>query len=410
MKKHFLTAIFLFLLFSAVNAQKFEKLAVTPPMGWNTWNKFHCDINEQLIRSSADALVSSGLRDAGYTYIVLDDCWHGERDSVGFIHENPVAFPSGMKALADYVHSKGLKLGIYSDAGNTTCAHRPGSRGHEYQDALTYASWGIDYLKYDWCDTENINAVAAYTTMRDAIYRSGRPMVFSMCEWGSNKPWEWAKDIGHLWRTTGDIHPCFSCKHDNGGWFSLGVLQILDSQNGLRKYAGPGHWNDPDMMEVGNGMSLSEDRAHFTMWCMLAAPLMAGNDIANMTKETRDILTNGEAIAIDQDVLGVQGYRYSTRDSIETWYKPLDNRDWAVSFLNRSSTQRKISFDWQKNEWLDDEVSKRATAFDRINYKVRDLWQRKDLMRTKKVPLTTKDVFQVTLQPHDAVLLRLIKE
>lgn len=408
MKKIFVLSLMCFFL-SFAHAQKFDNLAITPPMGWNTWNKFHCDINEQLIRESADAMVTSGLRDAGYTYIVIDDCWHGERDELGFIRPNPKTFPSGMKALADYVHSKGLKLGIYSDAGNTTCGHRPGSRGHEYQDAYTYASWGIDYLKYDWCDTEGLNAIGAYTTMRDAIYSAGRPMIFSMCEWGTAKPWEWAKDVGHMWRTTGDIHHCFDCKHDNGGWFSLGVLQILDLQDGLRKYAGPGHWNDPDMMEVGNGMTEGEDRAHFTMWCMLAAPLMAGNDIANMSEQTRNILTNKEAIAIDQDRLGVQGYRFSTKDSIETWYKPLENGDWAVAFLNRSKTSHKIDQAWITNEWTD-EFSGKSTAFSGTNYIVRDVWQKKNLMLTKKNALTTKQKFQATLPGHDAIMLRLVKQ
>ncbi len=275
MNKKSLLLLFTALVYWQSHAQKFEGLAKTPPMGWNTWNKFACNVDENLIRSSADAMVSSGLRDAGYRYIVIDDCWHGKRDSLGFIHPDPTRFPSGIKALADYVHSKGLKMGIYSDAGNKTCGGHPGSRGHEYQDAIMYASWGIDYLKYDWCETEGLKAEGAYTTMRDALHAAGRPIVFSMCEWGTAKPWTWAKDIGHLWRTTGDIYHCFDCEENHGTWSSWGMLQILDMQEGLRKYAGPDHWNDPDMMEVGNGMTLSEDRAHFSMWCMLAAPLMA---------------------------------------------------------------------------------------------------------------------------------------
>lgn len=391
-----------FLLGSNLLAQKFANLATTPPMGWNTWNKFACNINEELIRASADAMVSSGLKDAGYTYIVIDDCWHGKRDSLGFIHPNPETFPSGMKALADYVHSKGLKLGIYSDAGNTTCGHRPGSRGHEYQDAISYASWGIDYLKYDWCDTDGLNAPAAYTTMRDALFAAGRPIVFSLCEWGNNKPWEWAKDVGHLWRTTGDIYHCFDCRKDNGGWFSLGVLQILDLQDGLRKYAGPDHWNDPDMMEVGNGMTPGEDRAHFTMWCMLAAPLMAGNDIAGMSSETASILLNREAIAIDQDPLGVQGFRYAVRDSVETWFKPLHNGDWAVAFLNRGKLPVTVSFDWAKNE-VKDELSGKDAQFARGVYRIRDLWQKKDMGTTRKL-------FKKELPGHEVIMLRLIKQ
>ena len=248
-----------------VKAQKFEGLADTPPMGWNSWNKFACDINEAIIRGIADAMVETGLRDAGYIYLNLDDCWHGERDSLGFIQADPVKFPSGIRALADYVHSKGLKLGIYSDAGRKTCGGRPGSFGHEYQDALQYAKWGIDYLKYDWCESEDINPVGAYNLMRDALRAAGRPVYFSMCEWGHSKPWEWASETGHSWRTTGDIYNCFDCVDEHPGWKAFGVLQILDMQNGLRKYAGPGHWNDPDMLEVGNGQTVSEDRAHFSM-------------------------------------------------------------------------------------------------------------------------------------------------
>lgn len=374
---------------------------MTPPMGWNTWNKFSCNIDEKLIREAADQMVSSGLKDLGYNYIIIDDCWHGERDSLGFIHPDEKKFPSGIKALADYVHAKGLKFGIYSDAGSKTCGGRPGSRGHEYQDALTYASWGVDYLKYDWCSTEGLKEQGAYMTMRDALRAAGRPVVFGMCEWGNSKPWEWAKDVGHLWRTTGDIWHCFDCKKDHGGWFSWGVLQILDMQDGLRKYAGPDHWNDPDMMEVGNGMTAGEDRAHFSMWCMLAAPLIAGNDLANMTAETRGILTNQEAIAVDQDALGVQGFKYASKDSVETWFKPLQNGDWAVCFLNRSKRVAKISFNWA-NEPVRDDVFGHDTNFSNQVYTVRNLWTKKDVGTTKKI-------FQSELPAHDVVMLRLIK-
>src|SRR5690606_7123631 len=203
-------------------AQKHPDLAKTPPMGWNSWNTFACNVNEKMIRDMADAMVKSGMKDAGYEYINIDDCWHGQRDAQGNIQVDKQKFPSGMKALADYVHSKGLKIGIYSDAGNTTCAGYPGSRGYEYQDALTYAEWGIDYLKYDWCDTENINPIGAYSTMRDALAKTGRPILFSICEWGDNKPWEWAGDVGHAWRTTGDIYPCWDCELNWGSWSSWG--------------------------------------------------------------------------------------------------------------------------------------------------------------------------------------------
>jgi alpha-galactosidase len=235
----------------SVHAQKFENLALTPPMGWNSWNHFACEINEKIIRETADAMVSSGMKDAGYLYINIDDCWHGERDSLGFIHPDSSRFPSGMKALSDYIHSKGLKFGIYSDAGWKTCGGKPGSRGYEYQDALQYAKWGVDYLKYDWCNTDGLNTEGAYLTMRDALHSAGRPVVFSLCEWGNSKPWLWGKNIGHLWRTTGDITNCFDCVVDHGTWKSWGIMYILDMQEGLRTYAGPGRWNDPDMMEVG---------------------------------------------------------------------------------------------------------------------------------------------------------------
>jgi alpha-galactosidase len=382
-------------------AQKFEDLAQTPPMGWNSWNHFGCDVSEELIRETADAMVASGMKDAGYVYVNIDDCWHGERDADGFIQPDAERFPSGMKALADYVHSKGLMLGIYSDAGWKTCAGRPGSRGHEYQDALTYARWGIDYLKYDWCNTEALNAEGAYLTMRDALYAAGRPMVFSLCEWGTNQPWEWAKEIGHLWRTTGDIAVCFDCEKDHGSWSSWGVLRILDMQEGLRVHAGPGHWNDPDMMEVGNGMSVSEDRAHFSMWAMLAAPMLAGNDLRTMSEETRRILTNAEVIAIDQDPLGIQGFKYADDGDLEIWFKPLENEDWAMCVLNRGSTPRQVDFSWQE-EKVEDDFANRKTLFGYRVYRVRDLWTGGDLG-------TTRTPLDVTVPGHDVLMVRLIR-
>ena len=385
----------------SAHGQKFDQLALTPPMGWNSWNKFACDVNEDLIRQTADAMVSSGMKDAGYQYINIDDCWHGERDPQGFIQPDPKRFPSGIKALADYVHSKGLKLGIYSDAGWKTCGGKPGSRGREYQDAQTYAQWGVDYLKYDWCDAEALNAEGAYLTMRNALFAAGRPMVFSICEWGNQKPWLWGAKIGHLWRTTGDIYPCFDCAQDHGTWKSSGILQILDMQKGLREYAGPGHWNDPDMMEVGNGMSVNEDRAHFSMWCMLAAPLIAGNDLRSMSKETREILTNKDAIAVDQDALGIQGWQYSTDGVLEIWFKPLAGDAWAMCVLNRTPRAQKVVFDW-KTKTVADGFSKRETRFDTTTYSVRDLWTKKDLG-------TTKQVLDAEVPSHDVLMLRLNK-
>lgn len=397
MKK--LTVLIVLLLSTSLFAQKFTGLALTPPMGWNSWNKFACDVDEKMIREIADAMVSSGMKAAGYQYIVIDDCWHGERDKLGFIQPDPERFPSGMKALADYIHSKGLKFGVYSDAGWKTCAGRPGSRGYEFQDAMKYAEWGVDYLKYDWCNTEGLNARGAYLTMRNALYAAGRPIVFSLCEWGSNKPWEWAKDIGHLWRTTGDITASFDRDVDHGTWKSLGVMTILDLQEGLRVHAGPDHWNDPDMMEVGNGMSVSQDRAHFSMWCMLAAPLIAGNDLRNMSPETIAILTNNEAIAVNQDSLGIQGFKYSAKDSLETWFKPLSKGEWAVCFLNRSASPQAISFPWKEHP-ISDTFANREIDFNQTTFRIRDLWAKKDIGTTKKP-------FAGQVASHDVILLRL---
>lgn len=387
------------LLLLPVQAQKFQGLAETPPMGWNSWNKFACNVNEQMLREEADAMVSSGMKDAGYRYIVIDDCWQVSRDSLGFIVADPQRFPSGIKALADYIHSKGLKFGIYSCAGDKTCAGRPAGRGHEYQDALMYAKWGVDYLKYDWCNTDKLNAEAAYTTMRDALYSAGRPIVFSLCEWGNNKPWLWGSGVGHLWRTTGDIYNCFDCRKNNGSWFANGVLQILDMQAGLRQYAGPDHWNDPDMLEVGNGMTVNEDRAHFTLWCMLAAPLISGNDLRDMSTDTKAILTNKEAIAINQDSLGIEGFKQASKDSVETWLKPLAKGQWAVCLLNRGVTPKEFVLDW-KTFFVTDSLSGRIVDPSKMQYKIRDIWQHKELGETRK-PLKT------TIPAHDVLCLKL---
>lgn len=401
MKIILLIGIFLFCINFAA-AQKFENLALTPPMGWNSWNNFGCQVDEKLIRETADSIVSSGMKDAGYQYVVIDDCWHGERDSQGFIQPNPEHFPSGMKALGDYIHSKGLKFGIYSDVGAKTCGGKPGSRGHEYQDAQTYANWGVDYLKYDWCNSEGLNPTGAYTTMRDALYKTGRPIIFSICEWGDNKPWEWAKPIGHLWRTTGDITDCWDCEENHGSWSSWGIMRILDKQKGLRIHAKPEHWNDPDMLEVGNpGLTFTESRAHFSLWAMLAAPLIAGNDVRNMSMETRKVLTNREVIAVNQDALGIQGFPAITEDGLEVWMKPLSNDAWAVCFLNRSNNAKTINFDWKKHLIKDDSFQKQLDAKKTI-YKIRDLWAQKDSG-------TTDTALKTSVSSHDVLMFRLTR-
>jgi len=341
-------------------------LARTPPMGWNSWNKFACNVSEDLIKQAADAMVSSGMRDAGYRYVVIDDCWQVDRDASGNIIADAQHFPSGIKALADYVHAKGLKFGIYSDAGTGTCQNRPGGRGYEFQDARQYAAWGVDYLKYDWCNHSTQDSASSYSIMRDALKKSGRPIVFSLCEWGSTKPWLWAGDVGNLWRSTGDITDKWDTGEKQDG---LGVVQILDLQDGLQSYAGPGHWNDPDMLEVGNGgMSLTEYRAHFSMWCLLAAPLMAGNDIRSMSADIRDILTNKEAIAIDQDPLGREGRRVKRGDGLEVWAKQLADGGRAVALLNRTAAEANIAVTWTELGYPN-----------HVTAKVRDLWAKKDL-------------------------------
>lgn len=360
-------------------------LALTPPMGWNSWNRFGCDINETVIRGAADAMVASGMKDAGYQYIVIDDCWHGARDAHGDIQPDPARFPSGIKALGDYIHSKGLKFGIYSDVGDKTCGGRPGSRGHEYQDAAQYAAWGVDYLKYDWCNAGTMDGHAAYLTMANALRASGRPIVFSMCEWGTNKPWLWARNIGNLWRTTGDIYDAW----EGHKTYQSGMLDNLDLQVGLDGYAGPGHWNDPDMLEVGNGgMSDSEYRAHFSLWAILAAPLIAGNDLSAMTPATKAILTNREVIAVDQDALGIEGKRVLKDGEREVWARPLKGGGRAVVLLNRSTTAQTLSVSWEDLGYPAD-----------LKVRVRDLWS--------GAVAQASGVFTAQVPPHAVVMVRI---
>jgi alpha-galactosidase len=359
-------------------------------MGWNSWNKFNCNVNELMIRQMADAMVSSGMKDAGYQYIVIDDCWQVSRDSDGNIVPDQPRFPSGMKALADYIHSKGLKFGIYSDAGMKTCAGRPGSRGHEFQDARQYAAWGVDYLKFDWCNltTPSQDAPSSYALMREALNASGRPIVLSICEWGTAKPWLWGKGIGNLWRTTGDIMD----KWDGKEKYSLGMLTILDMQDGLEAFAGPGHWNDPDMLEVGNGgMTDTEYRSHFSLWAILAAPLIAGNDLRSMKPEIHDILTNKEVIAVDQDPLGQQGRRVRKDGDLEVWAKQMANGSRAVVLLNRAAIPQQIAVNWE-------DLGYPA----RLSADVRDLWAKKDFGKVTgkfSAQVPSHGVVMVTVTP-----------
>ena len=361
-------------------------LAQTPPMGWNSWNKFACNVNEKVIRATADAIASNGMREAGYEYVVIDDCWHGTRDANGFITEDRERFPSGLKALGDYIHSKGLKFGIYSDAGTKTCGGRPGSQGHEYQDAIQYARWGVDYLKYDWCSTGVRNAEEAYATMADALKASGRPILFSMCEWGNNRPWLWGQKIGNMWRTTGDITDKWTGKHN----YSWGVASIVDMNEPLWPYAGPGHWNDPDMLEVGNGgLTDTEYRAHFSLWAMMAAPLIAGNDVATMNQATRDILLNREVIAVDQDRLGQQGRRVARDGTSEVWVKQMADGGRTLLLWNRGETPARITAEWTTLGLPAD-----------VRLKARDLWAHKDLGRMARR-------YSAEVAPHGVAMVRL---
>ena len=367
-------------------------LARTPPMGWNSWNKFACDgLNEKVVRETADTMFSNGMKDAGYEYVNLDDCWQSSRDDMGNIVVDAAKFPSGIKALADYIHSKGLKLGIYSDAGMLTCAKRPGSIGHEYQDALQYAKWGVDYLKEDWCSTlPGQSAESSYTLMRDALAdaakKTGHPILFSLCEWGSNKPWLWAGPVGNMWRSTGDIQDCWDCKKPWGG---NGVTEIIDQLAPIYSYAGPGHWNDPDMLEVGNGgMTTEEYRSHFSLWALLAAPLLAGNDISKMSPDTREILLNKEVISIDQDSLGIQGHRVKKEGDLEVWSKQLADGGRAVILLNRGAAATKVSTNWSDIGYPED-----------LKADVRDLWAKKDLGKLS-------GSYSAEVPSHGVVMLR----
>lgn len=355
-------------------------------MGWNSWNHFHREVSDQIVRAQADAMVSSGMRDAGYIYVNIDDTWQGDRDAQGIIHPNS-RFPD-MKALADYVHSKGLKLGIYSSPGAKTCAGYEGSLGHEQQDADTYAQWGIDYLKYDLCglrtqlqaapspEAAHQMMVDAYKKMRDALRKTGRPIVYSLCQYGNDAVWRWGTDVGgNLWRTTGDIRDRYAS-----------MAEIGFSQAGLARFAGPGHWNDPDMLEVGNGgMNADEYRSHMSLWAMLAAPLLAGNDLSTMTPETVAMLTNRDVIAIDQDRLGQEGDRVYAEGPIEVWARSLADGSKAVGIFNRHPRPMTETVD-----------------FSRLGFHgpvhAHDIWEAKDL--------TISAPYSFTIPGHGVILLR----
>ena len=356
-----------------------DGLALTPPMGFNNWNTTGCAVDERIIRDTADIFVAQGLKAAGYQYVNVDDCWaEPVRDADGRMQANKARFPSGMKALADYVHSKGLKFGIYTSAGTLTCAKtQPGALDHEDVDAQTFADWGVDYLKYDNCNNDGRPALERYPKMRDALAKTGRPIVYSLCEWGENKPWEWGADVGHLWRTTGDIK-------DN--WAKM--VQILKANAPLAPYAGPGHWNDPDMLEVGNGgMTTEEYRSHFSLWAMMAAPLLIGADLRKVSPENFDVLRNAEVIALDQDRRGVQARVLSNQDGHWVFAKPLANGDVAVALFNETTSSADIG------------TTAAAVGLPKAaGYSARDLWTHRDLQTAGRV--------SAVVPPHATVVYR----
>ncbi len=358
-----------------------DGLAPTPPMGWNSWNRFGPFVSDQLVRETADALIESGMREAGYRYVVIDDAWEGSlRSDDGQLETNLWRFPN-MHGLAAYLHKRDLRFGLYTCAGDRTCQGYPGSRGREFVDARRFASWDVDFMKIDWCHTAGLDARSAYATWSEAIRATRRRMVLSICEWGRNRPWEWAGSVGHLWRTSHDIADT---------WDSL--TDILDRQAALADFAGPDHWNDPDMLEVGNGgMTDAEYRAHFSLWAILAAPLMAGNDVRSMTDATRAILTAPEVIAVDQDPLGRQGKRVNMARGVEVWVRELAGGARAIVLLNRGESPARAEVTW-------DLVGGSLTD----SALVRDLWERQDVG-------SRREGYDVTLDPHSATLLKVTR-
>jgi alpha-galactosidase len=358
-------------------------LARTPPMGWNSWNKFAGRVSDEIVRGVADAIASNGMREAGYVYINIDDTWEAERDEQGNIRSNN-KFPD-MKALADYVHGKGLKLGIYSSPGPNTCAGYEGSYGHEEQDARTWAAWGIDYLKYDWCGARNIytddEMQPVYQKMGDALLASGRPIVYSLCQYGRADVWKWGPEVGgNLWRTTGDIRD---------QWESM--TRIGFNQDELASFASPGHWNDPDMLEIGNGgMNDTEYRTHMSLWSMLAAPLIAGNDVRSMPQSIADILLNREVIAVNQDKAGRQARRAAKSGDQEIWVRALDNGDRAVALFNLGGNASAMTARWKD------------LGLDQMPSRARDLWAHRDFA-------LQGPEFTVTVPAHGVVMLRVPK-
>ncbi|HKS97814.1 MAG TPA: glycoside hydrolase family 27 protein [Terriglobia bacterium] len=376
----------------AAGASSESQVALTPPMGWNSWNHFHCGVTEDIVKAQAYAMATNGMKAAGYIYVNIDDCWQGGRDAEGNIQPNS-KFPD-MKGLADYIHSLGLKFGVYSSPGPKTCAGYTGSYQHELQDAKTYASWGVDYLKYDWCSAREVyqpdQMQAVYRKMSDALKSTGRPIVFSLCQYGLEQVWRWGASVGgNSWRTTGDI---------NASWTRMAYIGF--GQNGLESFAGPGHWNDPDMLEIGNTMSVpgrngtrramglnpDEDRTQMSLWSMLASPLLAGNDLTSMDSEVLSILTNKEVIAVDQDPKGVQGHRVWQQGPLEIWMKPLADGGVAVALFNRGTGPANMTVNFS-------DIGITGSAG------VRDLWLHKDMG-------TFTGSYSASVPRHGVVMIR----
>ena len=376
-----------------------SQFAETPPMGWNSWNTFGPAINAEVVRGAADKIVELGLKDLGYQYVVIDDHWQGGRDSKGHLQADAKKFPDGIKAVADYIHSKGLKFGIYSDAGDKTCGGEVGSYGYEADDAATFASWHADYVKYDYCNAPDDlqEAIRRYTKMGDALKATGRPMVFSICEWGPRSPWLWGRQAGgNLWRISFDVGDIWDTPHN--AYSCIGILAAIDASANHEDKAGPGGWNDPDMLVVGmkntgnikgGGCTVAEYQTQMSMWCVLAAPLMIGCDIRNMDADTKRILTNPEVIAVDQDPLGKQGNRIARTGSTDVWQKPLSGGNIVVALLNRGEKPTEITAQWK------DLKAKSSAVF-----AARDLWAHKDLGNFT-------DHLTLTVEPHATVLIKL---
>jgi len=352
-------------------------LARTPPMGWNDWNAFGCNVSEALVKQTADIMVSSGMKAAGYQYVNIDDCWMSSaRSSSGHLVPDPAKFPDGISGTAAYVHSKGLKLGIYESAGTATCAGYPGSLNHEQTDANDFAAWGVDYLKYDNCNNQGIDWQVRYNAMRDALASTGRAIVYSLCEWGQDSVWTWGAGTGNLWRTTGDINASYGS-----------MLSIFHANVGLSSYAGPGGWNDPDMLEVGNGMSFTEDRSEISLWAEMAAPLISGTDLRSATPATLSLYTNPGVVAVDQDSLGRQGHQVSSSGGLDVLTKPLSNGDVSVVLFNENAAAATIST-----------TASAVGAAASSSYKLTNLWS--------NVVTTSTGSISATVPGHGVVMYR----